>query len=147
MGKFRACLFFITLIHTTWWDDIPYEISSFVYFGCIFNLGAVLDTEIWGSWSKNEPSENSKNDQTRTVRVRGGMSLRNGLWHGLRNDIIMFNIWKMAQTNKLNKKACSRLCRAFLWRQFEGATALVSSPFTTVIKTRVKLKHSWYINT
>ena len=23
------------------------------------------------------------------VRVKGGMSLRNGMWHGLRNDIIM----------------------------------------------------------
>ena len=69
MGKFRACLFFISLIHTTWWDDIPYEISSLAStdFGCIFHLGVVLDTDIWGSWSKNEPSENSKNDQTRTV--------------------------------------------------------------------------------
>ena len=26
MGKFRACLCFISLIHTTWWDDIHYEI-------------------------------------------------------------------------------------------------------------------------
>ena len=25
------------------------------------------------------------------VRVKGGMSLRNGMWHGLRNDIIMEN--------------------------------------------------------
>ena len=28
---------------------------------------------------------------TLAVRVKGGMSLRNGLWHGLRNDIIMRN--------------------------------------------------------
>ena len=27
-----------------------------------------------------------------TVRVKGGMSLRNGMWHGLRNDIIMRNV-------------------------------------------------------
>ena len=27
-----------------------------------------------------------------TVRVRGGMSLRNGIWHGLRNGIIMWNV-------------------------------------------------------
>ena len=27
-----------------------------------------------------------------TVRVKGGMSLRNGMWHGLRNDIIMQNV-------------------------------------------------------
>ena len=26
-----------------------------------------------------------------TVRVKGGMSLRNGMWHSLRNDIIMRN--------------------------------------------------------
>ena len=26
------------------------------------------------------------------VRVKGGMSLRNGMWHGLRNDIIMRNL-------------------------------------------------------
>ena len=26
------------------------------------------------------------------VRVNGGMSLRNGMWHGLRNDIIMRNL-------------------------------------------------------
>ena len=25
------------------------------------------------------------------VRVKGGMSLRNGMWHGLRNDIVMRN--------------------------------------------------------
>ena len=27
-----------------------------------------------------------------SVRVKGGMSLRNGMWHGLRNDIIMRNL-------------------------------------------------------
>ena len=26
------------------------------------------------------------------VRVKGRMSLRNGMWHGLRNDIIMRNV-------------------------------------------------------
>ena len=26
------------------------------------------------------------------VRVKDGMSLRNGMWHGLRNDIIMRNV-------------------------------------------------------
>ena len=26
------------------------------------------------------------------VRVKGRMSLRNGMWHGLRNDIIMQNL-------------------------------------------------------
>ena len=28
----------------------------------------------------------------RTVRVKEGMSLRNGMWHGLRNDIIIRNV-------------------------------------------------------
>ena len=38
------------------------------------------------------------------VRVKGGMRLRNGMWHGLRNDVIMRNVkyGKMAQRNKLN---------------------------------------------
>ena len=27
-----------------------------------------------------------------SVRVKGGMSLWNGMWHGLRNDIIMRNL-------------------------------------------------------
>ena len=27
-----------------------------------------------------------------SVRVKGGMSLRNGMWHGLRHDIIMRNL-------------------------------------------------------
>ena len=40
-----------------------------------------------------------------SVRVKGGMSLRNGMWHGLRNDIIIrnvLNISRMTQRNKLN---------------------------------------------
>ena len=28
----------------------------------------------------------------KSVRVKDGMSLRNGMWHGLRNDIIMRNL-------------------------------------------------------
>ena len=70
MGKFRDCLRFISLIHSTWRDDIPYEIlfpvncilHIWLYF---FHMGVVLDTGIWGLWSKNEPSEISKNDQKR----------------------------------------------------------------------------------
>ena len=29
---------------------------------------------------------------TKTVRVKGGMSFRNGMWHSLRNDIIRRNV-------------------------------------------------------
>ena len=39
-----------------------------------------------------------------SVRVKGGMSLRNGMWHSLRNDIIMRNLIyaDRFQRNKLN---------------------------------------------
>ena len=39
-----------------------------------------------------------------SVRVKGGMSLWNGMWHGLRNDIIMRNLIYADhfQRNKLN---------------------------------------------
>ena len=51
------------------------------------------------------------------VSVKGGMSLQNGMWHGLRNDIIMRNLiygkWSMRTS----------LPRLF-WRQFEGTIAL-----------------------
>ena len=36
MGKFRDCLRFISLIHSTWWDDIPYEILFPV--NCILHI-------------------------------------------------------------------------------------------------------------
>ena len=62
MGILRAYLCFISLIHATWWDDIPYGIlfpvNSILLIGRIFHV-VVLDNEIWGSWL-NEPSEMSK---------------------------------------------------------------------------------------
>ena len=30
--------------------------------------------------------------KNKAVRVKGGMSLRNGMWHGLRSGIIMRNV-------------------------------------------------------
>ena len=39
-----------------------------------------------------EISQETKNICLRPVRVKGGISLRNGMWHGLRNDIIMQNV-------------------------------------------------------
>ena len=63
------------------------------------------------------------------------MSLRNGMWHGLRNDIVMRNvIYEMAQRNKLNRKSYARLCRVSFWQvifffflpKFEEATALLA---------------------
>ena len=62
-------------------------------------------------------------------------------WLAERHHYAGFNLWKMVQRNKLDRKACARLCRAFLWRQFEGETGLISGAFITSIKTRLKLKH------
>ena len=36
--------------------------------------------------------EKYKTTSVYTVRLKGGMSLRNGMWHELRNDIIMWNV-------------------------------------------------------
>ena len=58
------------------------------------------------------------------MRVKEGMSLRNGMWHGLRNDITMAQKMARAFLFKLNRKARASLPRLF-WRQFEGATALL----------------------
>ena len=41
---------------------------------------------------KSEKYHFSKKIALEPVRVKGGMSLRNGMWHGLRNDIIMRNV-------------------------------------------------------
>ena len=43
----------------------------------------------------NPETKNSRfefNGDFKTVRLKDGMSLRNGIWHGLRNDIIMRNL-------------------------------------------------------
>ena len=45
------------------------------------------------SCDNSEPPENDSSlSEVLAVRVKGGMSLRNGMWHGLRNDIIMRNL-------------------------------------------------------
>ena len=66
------------------------------------------------------------------VRVKGGTSFAE--WHVAwlteRHNYAEFNSWQMAQRNKLNRKACARLCRAFFGAKFEGAIA------------RLKLRHS-----
>ena len=43
------------------------------------------------------------------------MSLRNGIWHGLRNDIIMRNVKYGKWRKEINQteKTCARLYRAF----------------------------------
>ena len=47
------------------------------------------------------------------VRVKGGMSLRNGMWNGLRNDIIMRNV---KYENGAKKKIKLKSMRASLPR-------------------------------
>ena len=51
-------------------------------------------------------------------------------WLAERHNYAEFDLWKMAQRNKLNRKAWACLFRAFFDAKFEGAIA------------RLKLKHS-----
>ena len=61
-------------------------------------------------------------DRQNSERVKGGMSLQNGMWHGLPNDIIMRNvIYGNAQRNKLNRKSYARLCRVLFGRRLSLA--------------------------
>ena len=56
------------------------------------------------------------------------MSLRNGMWHGLRNDIIMRNLicgkWRKEKQNVQQESMRASLPRYF-WRQFERAIDLL----------------------
>ena len=51
-------------------------------------------------------AENTHSTSVSSVRVKGGVSLRNGLWHGLRKDIIMRSLihGKWCKEIKLNRK-------------------------------------------
>ena len=40
----------------------------------------------------NSETDKNKSGQYKAVRVKGGMRLRNGMWHGLRADIIIRNL-------------------------------------------------------
>ena len=68
-----------------------------------------------------------------TVRVKAGMSLRNGMWHGLRNDIIMRNLICAAEWSKEIK-----LKRApfFGANQFANAAAVLMLHTMTIKKPR-----------
>ena len=50
------------------------------------------------------------------VRGKGGMSLRNGIWHGLRKDYAKKRPGWIGVGNKLNRKACASL-PSLVWRQ------------------------------
>ena len=40
----------------------------------------------------NSETDKNKSGQYKAVRLKGGMRLRNGMWHGLTKDIIMQNL-------------------------------------------------------
>ena len=65
-----------------------------------------------------------------TVRVKGGMSLRNGMWHGLRNDIIMRNVIYAEWLKEINK---TENCAFF------GANQLTNSRFL-MLRARMTIK-------
>ena len=50
------------------------------------------------------------------------------------------NVWKISQRNKLNRKACTRICRPFFWRHFAGATALPVR-ILLLLKQMISLKY------
>ena len=58
---------------------------------------------------------------TQTVRVKGGMSLRNGMWHGLRNDISISAKKYVKQKSILLRASLPRLFfgRRFFWHKCE----------------------------
>ena len=81
-----------------------------------------------------------------TVRVKIGMSLWNGMWHGLRIDIIIRNVIYengAKKLLKLNRKAYARICHAYFWQ----ATAQIwrrnrfAGPFITGSSTNKAEQH------
>ena len=55
-----------------------------------------------------------------------GMRLRNGMWHGLRNDIIMRNYFmENGAKKKIQQESMPGSLSRFFWRQFERAIDLL----------------------
>ena len=57
------------------------------------------------------------------MRVKDGMSLQNGMWHGLRNDIIMLNLiyGKWRKEKQIQQESMRASLPRLFWRQFERA--------------------------
>ena len=103
------------------------------FFGVIWHVSLVLNVEIlWMVFGiviaakviscAIYPGFIEGVDRQNSERVKGGMSLQNGMWHGLPNDIIMRNvIYGNVQRNKLNRKSYVRLCRVFFGRRLSLA--------------------------
>ena len=86
-SNYVGCPLKINLIKTLFtWSGGPR--SSGVSFFCFVSSRA---------WKQKKPTPLNRgpplhvNRPFKSMRVKGGMSLRNGMWHGLRNDIIMRN--------------------------------------------------------
>ena len=61
-----------------------------------------------------------------SVRVKGAMSLRNGMWHGLRNDTTMRNlIYGKWRKEKIQQESMHASLPRLFWCQFEGAIDLL----------------------
>ena len=77
------------------------------------------------------------------------MSLRNGMWHGLRNDTTTRNlIYGKWRKEKIQQESMRASLPRLFWCQFEGAID-IAGPFITAIKARLKLKqviHEYLIN-
>ena len=127
-----------SLLFLAWWNMIRVN-----FFCCL-----ARDCNYWDETGLYRTRQNivfkAPGRFLRAVRVKGWMSLRNGMWHGLRNDIIMRNSihgkW-CKEINLTGKHACV-IASPFLapiWRSNRFA-----GPFITAFKARVKLKHSWY---
>ena len=101
---------------------VGYEVRAkmWVYFGDVIDenrfhnfvgesekalLVPVSTKDHWGSWTWKV----NWTTLYTTVRVKDGRTLRNGIIK--RN--VQYSVWKMAQRNKLKRKARARLCRAF----------------------------------
>ena len=51
-----------------------------------------MKSYMMGTIAEKVPWELKDHRQQGPVRVKGGMSFRNGMWHGLRNHIIMWYV-------------------------------------------------------
>ena len=63
-------------------------------------------------------------------------------WLAESHNYAEFNLWKMAQRKKFNRKACAHLCSAFFGANLSKQSIKFAGPFITAIKARLKLKHS-----
>ena len=118
------------------------------------------------SYFLKEPSVLELAPTPAPVRVKGGMSLRNGLWHGLRNDIIMRNVvyseWPKeidlsspcfnvaGPTYDDNKKTTMAHCRLVFFAQPQRfflplLVGMNGSTYTTSRKSAIEEKIFWKV--